>query len=78
MTEDDAEERYLILQIEAIKLAYELESKPYVDMLVKLRSLRPMPSIIIPYLEPSKQLIDLIKATEPVIAQSAQEGLATD
>lgn len=46
--EDLAEfEKYLIGQIEAIRRSYEKEISPYVDKLVRIRSMRPIPPVII-------------------------------
>lgn len=44
---DDAlrdEERYLIEQIHRLRESYELAAKPYVDRLVHLRSIQPLPT----------------------------------
>ena len=41
-------ERFLVGEIDRIQEQYQRAIKPYVDRLVQLRSLRPMPPIIIP------------------------------
>jgi hypothetical protein len=47
MSDVDEYERYLIEQIEAIKLEAQKQAQPFVDRLVRLRSLRPMPILFV-------------------------------
>ena len=43
----DEHERYLVGEIQRIQEAYQLAAKPYIDRLMHLHSLRPMPPVII-------------------------------
>lgn len=43
----DEHERFLIGEIQKIQEAYQLAAKPYIDRLMYLRSLRPMPPMFI-------------------------------
>lgn len=47
MNNDNQEERYLIDCIEIIRRDYEKQIRPYVDRLIKIRSLRPMPPTLL-------------------------------
>jgi hypothetical protein len=51
MTQDeelDALERDLIAILEDLRASYERTAKPYVDLLVRLRSIRTPPRVVIP------------------------------
>lgn len=51
------EERYLYEQLAELRRSYELAAKPYIERLVRIRSLRPAPSITLT-LDQARELID--------------------
>jgi hypothetical protein len=53
------EQEYLLQQIDLIRLEYEKAVKPYVDRLVYLKSLEPLPPIFVTF----EQAAAIAKAT---------------
>ena len=51
------EERYLYERLADLRRSYELAAKPYIERLVKIRSLRPAPSITLT-LDQAREFID--------------------
>ena len=55
------EEELLIEQIKQLQEAYNRAAKPFVDRLVALRSLRPMPPMLVTYEQAQKLGIEVKK-----------------